>query len=100
MQPHAGDHEQIGDSAIEPHSRGPKFLVPLLEDDAGFLKTAIDHRRSDAPYAGRGHSRVGKDEWEHSGAMIEGAGDDRNQIVTGGESAQPFADAVEFPRPQ
>ena len=100
VQAHAGDHEQVRNSAIEAHARWAKVFVPLLKDDAGFLKAAIDHGRANGPHAGGGHSGVGKDKGKHSRAVIEGAGNDRDKIVFGRNLPQPLADTLEFPRPQ
>lgn len=96
MQAHARDHEQVRNPSIELHSRRAKTAVPLLKDDARFGEARIDHGRPDRPYAGGDHVGIGEDERQHSGAVVERAGDDGRQIVLRRESSQAVAQLGEL----
>ena len=46
---HGRDHEEVGNTAIEPHLRGSEVRVPLLKHDACLRTPDIGHRRAEGP---------------------------------------------------
>jgi hypothetical protein len=68
----------------------------LLQHDPRFREPRIDEGRPDGAYPRRRHARVGKDEWEHSRAVIERARDDGRQVVGRRDEAQPATQGGKF----
>ncbi len=97
---HAGDHEEVGHAAIEPHLRGAEVAIPLLKDNAGLAKADVRHGGPDRADARGHHTHVGVNERQHPGAVIEGAGDHAGQIMACGKSAQALTQGQEFTGPQ
>jgi hypothetical protein len=63
----------------------------LLEDEPRPLETGIDKGGADGPDAGGRHPRVGEDEREHAGPMIERACDHARQVVARGHLTHAMA---------
>ena len=98
MQAHARDHEQVGDPAVQSHSRRPEVAVPLLQDDPRLFESGIHHRRADGADTRRRHPRIGEDERQHPRAVIKGAGDDRRQVVSWRNCPQALSETGQFAR--
>ena len=96
MQAHARHHEQIGDPAVELHSRRPKVAIPLLQDDPRLGESCVHHRGADSTDTRGRHPRVGEDEREHSRAVIEGAGDHGRQVVIRRDVPQAFPEPIQL----
>ena len=98
MQAHTRDHEHVGDPAVKLHLRRTEIAVPLLQDEPGLVESGVYHGRADGADARRYHSRVGEDERQHPGTMIEGAGDHGRQVVFPCASPQALPKACQFAR--
>ena len=82
-----------GHAAVQLHQRRTEISIPLLKDDAGFDESDIRQCRADGSHARRRHARVGEDKREHPRAMIERAGDHRDQCVLA-RSAQAMSNGL------
>ncbi len=81
VEAHAGDHEDVGNSPIQPHPRRAEVAIPLLKNDAGFVEPGLVHVRPDCARPGRNHQHIRDDERQHPSPVVERTSDDRRDVV-------------------
>src|SRR5262249_25020195 len=82
----------------ESHRGRPKVAIPLLQHNPRFRKAGINERGADGAHTRRRHAQIGINERQDAGAVIEGAGDDRRQVMLRCDSTQSRAKVGHFAR--